>query len=140
MYSKCIYPESWTKGIVVPIPKTGDLTNVNNYRGITLTSIFSKVFSIILDNRLRKWSQNLNVLDECQFGSSKGKSTVDCIFVLNSIISRVLNYEKKKMYIAFVDFKKAFDVVYRNGIWFKLISYGASSKIVNMLKAKHVSK
>jgi hypothetical protein len=52
-------------------------------------------------------------------------------------MNRILNYENKKMYKGFVDFKKAFDVVYRNGIWFKLISYGESSKIVNMLKVMY---
>ena len=35
---------------------------------------------------------------------------------------------------AFVDFCKAFDTVYRNGLWFKLLQLGASSKMVNMLK------
>ena len=35
------------------MPKKGDLSDVNNYRGITLTSILSKIYSHILDNRLR---------------------------------------------------------------------------------------
>ncbi|MCG8046840.1 MAG: reverse transcriptase family protein, partial [Candidatus Thiodiazotropha endolucinida] len=43
------------------------------------------------------------------------------------------------MYCAFVDFRKAFDLVYRNGIWVKLISLGVSSKMVNMLKAIYES-
>ena len=41
-----IYPESWAKGILVPIPKKGDKKDVNNYRGITLTSLFSKISRI----------------------------------------------------------------------------------------------
>ena len=67
-----IYPESWAKGMLVPIPKKGDKKDVNNYRGITLTSLFSKIFSNILDNRLRKWSENNNILNDCQFGFRKG--------------------------------------------------------------------
>ena len=54
IYNAGIYPESWTKGVLVPVPKKGDLTNVDNYRGIMITSIFSKLFSQLLDNRLRK--------------------------------------------------------------------------------------
>jgi hypothetical protein len=50
-----IYPESWAKGIIVPVNKKGDKNNANNYRGITLTSVFSKIYSLILDNRLREW-------------------------------------------------------------------------------------
>ena len=39
MYSNCIYPENWTKGIIVPIAKKGNINDVNNYRGITLSII-----------------------------------------------------------------------------------------------------
>ena len=44
MYVNCIYPSSWTKGIVFPIPKKGNINDVNNYRGITLSSILLKYF------------------------------------------------------------------------------------------------
>ena len=44
IFSNGIYPGGWTKGIIVPVPKKGNLSNVNNYRGIALTSIFSKIF------------------------------------------------------------------------------------------------
>ena len=37
---------------IIPIPKKGDLTDVNNYRVITIMSVFAKLFSIILNNRL----------------------------------------------------------------------------------------
>jgi len=134
MISKCVYPDSWTKGIIVPVPKKGDRNDVNNYRGITLTSIFSKIFSILLDTRLRNWAETNEVLCKYQFGFRKKKSTTDCVFVLTSIIDNVLNFKKKKLYCAFIDFKKAFDVVYRNGIWIKLLKYGVSSKIVKMLQ------
>ena len=73
MYSNCKYPDSWTNGIIVPVPKKGDASDVNNYRGITLTSIFSKIFSIILDNRIRNWSENNEVLTEFQYGFRKEK-------------------------------------------------------------------
>ena len=46
MFENSIYPESWTRVIIVPVPKKGNLNDVNNYRGITLTSAFSKIFSL----------------------------------------------------------------------------------------------
>ncbi|MEW8546880.1 MAG: reverse transcriptase family protein, partial [Candidatus Thiodiazotropha sp.] len=134
IFSKNCYPLSWTKGVIVPVPKKGDLTDVNNYRGITLTSIFSKLYSHILDNRLRSWSEDNNIINDNQFGFREGKSTVDCIYILQAIVNKMLN-NKKKVYCAFVDFKKAFDLVYRNGIWFKLCKMGANLKIVNAIKA-----
>ena len=98
MYSNCIYPENWTKGIIVPIPKKGNINDVNNYRGITLSSILSKIFSSLLDIRLRTWSESNNLLSQYQFGFRTGKSTTDCIFVLKSIIDKVINNEKRKLY------------------------------------------
>lgn len=133
MYDNCIYPDSWSRGIIVPVPKKGNLNDVNNYRGITLTSIFSKIFSILLDTRLRKWAEDNNLLTDVQFGFRKQRSTIDCVFILQSIINKVLN-NKQKLYCAFVDFQKAFDQVYRNGIWYKLFLSGTSSKMINMLR------
>ena len=132
------YPESWTKGLIVPVPKKGDLTNVNNYRGITLTSIFSKIYSLILEDRLRTWTENNNIIDDCQFGFRKIKSTVDCIYILQAIINSKLS-RKRKLYCAFIDFRKAFDLVYRNGIWFKLCELGASLNFVKSIKAIYSS-
>ncbi|MES9883266.1 MAG: reverse transcriptase family protein [Sedimenticola sp.] len=138
LYSNCIYPESWTRGIVIPVPKKGDKRDPNNYRGITLTSIFSKIFSQMLDNRLRKWSEENSLLSSSQFGFRKNRSTVDCIFILQSIIDRVIR-KRKKLYCAFVDFQKAFDMVYRNGIWYKLKDLGASCKFVQMINKMYQS-
>ena len=42
-------PKDWKNGTIVKIPKKGDLTDCNNWRGITLLSVPGKVFcSIIL--------------------------------------------------------------------------------------------
>ena len=136
IYTNSLYPVSWTKGIIVPVPKKGDLSDANNYRGITLTSIFSKIFSIMLDNRLRKWAESNDIIHDCQYGFRQKRSTVDLVFiVLSSIVNKVIKQERRKLYCSFVDFQKAFDLVYRNGIWQKLLTYGASTKIVKMLRA-----
>ena len=110
-----------------PVPKKGDLTDVNNYRGITLTSIFSKIYSHILDNRLRTWADDINILNESQFGFIQNKSTIDGLFILQSIVSNQL-HRKRRVNCAFIDFQKAFDLMYRNAIWYKLCEIGASLK------------
>ena len=135
MFTNGVYPDKWTTGIIVPVPKKGNLNDVNNYRGITLTSIFSKIFSLLLDSRLRKWAEENNVLSDFQYGFRNDRGTIDCVFILNSIIDKLLFAEKKKLYCAFIDFRKAFDMVYRNGILYKLLNAGVSSTTVNILKA-----
>ena len=130
-----IYPESWTKGIIVPVPKKGNPNDVNNFRGIALTSVFSKLFSSIINKRLTNWAEENEILSDSQYGFRKDRSTVDCIFILNSLIDRVVNYEKNRLYCCFIDFKKAFDMVYRNGIFVKLVRYGCSCKIIKIVQS-----
>ena len=108
LFQSNTYPLSWTKGIIVPVPKKGDLSDVNNFRVITLTSIFSKLYSHVLDSRLRSWAEDNNILNDKQFGFRENKSTVDCLFLLQFIVNMQL-CKKKKLYCAFDDFKKAFD-------------------------------
>ena len=57
IFNSGIYPESWSKGLIVPIHKKGEISDPNNYRGITLISTFAKIFSLILRNRLNDWCE-----------------------------------------------------------------------------------
>jgi hypothetical protein len=43
----------WKKGMIVKLPKKGDTTSCNNWKGITLLSVPSKVFSRIILNRIK---------------------------------------------------------------------------------------
>jgi hypothetical protein len=52
IWEKAVIPNSWSEGNIIRIPKSGDLTNCNNWRGITLLSIPSKVFRIVLISRI----------------------------------------------------------------------------------------
>ena len=82
------YPKIWSEGLIVPIPKKGDLSNPSNYRGITLISTFAKLFSLIIRNRVNQWCKNQKKLDENQFGFRDSRSTADCIFILQSLIQK----------------------------------------------------
>ena len=114
------FPDSWSEGHIVPIFKSGDTSDPSNYRGITLLSTLGKLFSRILNNRLTAWADQYEVYIEAQAGFRKGMSTTDNIFVLHGIISNTLN-QGGTLYCAFVDFKKAFDFVVRDILWYKLI-------------------
>jgi hypothetical protein len=52
-------PDQWTEGIIAPIWKSGDKTDVRNYRGICLQSVAAKLYSNILRTRLRRWAEGL---------------------------------------------------------------------------------
>jgi len=46
-------PEKWEEGLIIKIPKKGDLSNCNNWRGITLLSTPSKILTRIILNRIQ---------------------------------------------------------------------------------------
>jgi hypothetical protein len=77
-----------------------------------------------------------NVYIEAQAGYRKGMGTIDNIFVLQGIITHILN-QSKKLYTAFVDFTKAFDFIVRDIIWYKLIKLGVRGKILNLVRSMY---
>jgi hypothetical protein len=130
------FPVKWGEGVIVPIHKQGDVMDVNNYRGITMMSCVSKLFTRILNVRLTNWSRQNDRLSDAQFGFKEGVGTVDAIYVLHSIISKYMS-NGKRLYCAFVDFKKAFDSVYRNGVWFKIFKQGVTGKMFSVLRSMY---
>ena len=83
---------------------------------------------------MNQWCENQNILDDNQFGFRDGRSTADCIFILQSIIQKTLS-SKSKLYCAFVDYEKAFDTIIHDAMWIKLVNSGISSKVVTIIKS-----
>ena len=126
-------PDSWSQGIISPIYKNkGDKSSPDNYRGVTLLSCFGKLFTSILNNRLNNYLENMNILVEEQAGFRKGYSTTDHIFNLKCLIDLYL-FRGKKLYSAFIDYKKAFDSVNSVYLWQKLINNNIDGKMFKII-------
>ena len=107
-----IIPESWTLGMIQPIFKNkGSPRDPCNYRPITLISCLGKVFTQILNSRIKKYVDEKDIINECQFGFRKKRSTADNMFILPNLIELVCK-GKKKVYIV----QQAFDRVWREGL------------------------
>ena len=124
-------PEDWSKGLIVKIPKKGNTKNCDNWRGITLLSIPSKVFCKVLLNRMET-AIDIRLRQE-QAGFRKGRGCMDQIFALRNIIEQCLEWNTP-IFINFVDFRKAFDSVHRNTLWKILHAYGIPPKIISIIK------
>ena len=59
-----------------------------------------------------------------------------CAVVLHGVINHMLN-ENKKLYVAFIDYTKAFDNVVRENIWYKLLNYGVRGKIIDAIRSMY---
>ena len=106
--------------------------NPKNFRPITILSCFGKLFTSILLKRLNHYSEQFSVLNESQCDFRKGYSTVDNIFVLHSFFE-LIKLKKKKFFAAFVDFEKAFDTVWRDALWSKLLINNINGKMYNVI-------
>lgn len=100
--------------------KKGDNLNPANYRPISLVNAIVKLFTLILFHRLNKWAEYNRVLPEWQAGFREKRSTVDNIFVLNSVINSKLREKGGKLYVLSVDLKNAFPSVPHELLWQKL--------------------
>ena len=121
-------PESWLECIIKPIYKRkGDPLQPDNYRPITILSCFGKLFTAVLNLRLNNFLNEHEILEENQAGLREGYSTNDHIFVLHALIE-LLKAKKLKLFCFFVDFSKAFDSVWREGLWSKLLKNNINGK------------
>ncbi len=129
-----VYPDAWGEAIIVPIHKKGDVNNTDNYRGISLLSCTSKIFMKIVNNRLVNWAKVENKICEEQAGFSKGKSTVDQIFLYQSIVTKYLSKQKGRFYSVYVDFSKAFDSVPHSHLFYSLLKGGLHGRVINVIR------
>jgi hypothetical protein len=125
-------PDDWTEGVIVKIPKKGALSNCNNWRGITLLSVPSKILAKVIIQRIADTVDQQ--LRREQAGFRKGKGCTDQIFTLRNIIEQCTEWQRQ-LYINFVDFEKAFDSVHRESLWRILRAYGIPQQIVDIIKS-----
>ena len=104
--TKCIFPDAWLVGIIRHIYKNADIGNPENYRPITLLSCLGKLFTAILNKCITLFLETNEQLFR------KYHSTVDHIFTLYGLIE-LLKTRKKHLYCTLIDFKKAFDSVWK---------------------------
>jgi hypothetical protein len=98
-------PEDWRKGILIKIPKKGNLSECNNWRGITLLSIPSKIMTIVMLNRIQEKCDQRLKKEQARF--RKNRSCVDLINTLRIIIEQSNEWDER-LYLASIDFEKAF--------------------------------
>jgi hypothetical protein len=131
-----IFPDNWTESIVVALYKKGNVNDPGNYRGISICDVSSKIYSTIINKRIQEWVKENNVTGEYQAGFKQGYATVDHIFTLMACIQKqfVLN---RKLYVAFIDFQKAFDSINRNILWSVLVKHGIKGKLYNCIQSMY---
>jgi hypothetical protein len=121
-------PVSWKEALIVPVPKKGDLTAPDNYRGIALMCVAAKLYNRIILKRLQDALES--VLRINQNGFRVGRSTVQHILVVRRLMEAGMCYQGFKGVVVFVDFTKAFDSIFRPSMWNILRAYGVPEELI----------
>ena len=108
---------------VVPIHKSGDSADMNNYRPISLLNTFSKILEKIVAIRLTNFLDENKILSPNQFGFRQGHSTVHAMTHLVNFVTGALN-AKKHAVLVFCDLRKAFDTCNFDILLQKLSKFG----------------
>jgi hypothetical protein len=122
-------PDLWRRTEIFLLYKgKGDIADPGSYRGIALMESMLKLYEKLLFNRLMPWSSARGLLPDCQFGFRPRSSTLDAVFVLVSLITKYVLCQGGCLYVALIDFQKAFPSVHRGQLLAKLGSLGVSSR------------
>ena len=114
-----IIPNSWAYKLITLIPKKGDKKDLNNYRGICISSTLLKILCTLLNNRIEGLCKKYDLISKNQIGFQKNCRTSDHILTLKSLVKKYVTVGEKKLYACFVDFEKAFDTVWHKGLFKK---------------------
>ena len=101
-------PEDWCKGFITPVYKSGD---PGNYRPLCVLSCLDFFLTNILNARLQNVLTRIKIIHVTQNGAIDKHRTTD--HILTSLISKnVSSSSQRKICGCFVDFKKAYDLVW----------------------------
>ena len=99
-------PQAWRDADLVPVPKKGDLSVCDNWRGIALLDVVGKVVGRVFQSRLQRVVK-LEVLDS-QCGFQADQSCTDHIFNVMQLVEKFYEHRMPGFFI-FIDLRKAYD-------------------------------
>ncbi|CAG9135958.1 unnamed protein product [Plutella xylostella] len=105
-----IFPTALKRSVVHPIYKDGDKSLPSNYRPISVLPSISKILETIINKRLLKYLESLNLLSENQYGFRSARSTEDAVARLTATVVKHID-EGDRCAGIFLDLAKAFDTV-----------------------------
>ena len=129
-----VFPDVWKVARVRPIPKTGDLTNVNNIRPISLTALPGKLLERYIHTNLVYFLEENKLLCKNQGGFRKKRSTTQTVYHLVNDIANAKNNSKLSLAV-YLDLAKAFDCINHDFLLRKLHMIGIRGMYLNWLKS-----
>ncbi len=128
-----IYDHYWRHGTIIPLMKSGDPCNTDNYRGITLHSALGKMFATVVAKRMSDYVESKNLISTYQNGFRARRSCNDHVLTLQELLLDRKS-KGKSTWLFFLDFKKAFDLLKHDVMLVSLHKLGIKGKLWRIVK------
>ena len=127
-------PSNWKHSIILPFHKEGkNSADPNSYRPIALTATMCKTMEKLITNRLSWFLETNQLFNVDQAGFRRRRSTIDQIMKLQDDIIKAMNRKEYTIAI-FIDFQKAFDMVWKTGILEKMQKLNITGRMYAWVK------
>lgn len=133
MWETSTVPQCWEKVVIVSIPKPGETTLTDNYRGISLIAVGLKVFSLVIIQQITKALESRRFFYDGQAGFRAREECVAQVISLRSLVQQRLSQDKPA-YAAFIDIRKAYDTVPIEALLTRLEEVGVRGKCLQWLR------
>ena len=104
-----------------------------------MLNVFGKLYTSVLNRRLTFFSNVFDKITECQAGFRNGYSTIDNAFILQAAISKCLSKKRGKLFVAFIDFKTAYDSIQRDKLWDVLKRNNVKGKLYKAFYSMYIN-
>ena len=126
--------DGWHVSQCVPVPKSGNLSDPNKWRGVMLMDVCSKIFSSIMNGRAFRLLELHGT--RFQFGGTPTIGCQDGLFTLKTLLNAHKNHDLPS-FVAFVDLVKAYDTANHDLLLKILEKYGAPPKFIAAIKTMY---
>ena len=129
-----VFPSSWKRAIVRPLPKTKRATALSDFRPISILCAASKILESLAAKQISSFIAKRGILDSCQSGFRKGYSTHTALVKMVDDFKVAIDKERITLLVA-IDFSKAFDVMCIDVLIHKLRLIGFSDSACRWIRS-----
>ena len=122
------YPTHWQDQLLLPHPKKGHKPADPQLRGIAIGALLSRVYDKVVNKRFKEWY----IPNKEQAGFREFMGCLLQIFVIY-LLMELANATGKELFVAFMDYEKAFDYLNRKRLMDKLCQQKAGRRFVTAI-------
>jgi hypothetical protein len=116
-----VVPSCFKSAVIVPVPKKGKVSTLNDFRPVALTSVVMKVFERLVLAFLKGVTDHL--FDPMQFAYRANRSVEDAVSLTLHHVLQHLETTRSYARVLFIDFSSAFNTIIPQNLFSKLCDF-----------------